>query len=79
MLTPHAIASVRGTIYAVDVQGGRTSVFVARGRVAVRIASPPRPSMLGAGQGVDVVPGQPLDVKTWGAERAAGMLARFGR
>jgi hypothetical protein len=34
---------------------------------------------LGAGEGVDVVPGRPLDVKTWGVERAAGLLARFGR
>ena len=79
VLTPHAIASVRGTIYAVDVQGGRTSVFVARGRVAVRHREPSPSVMLGAGQGVDVVPGQSLEVKTWGAERAAGLLARFGR
>src|SRR5829696_7252768 len=78
VLTPHAIASVRGTIYAVDVQGGRTSVFV-RGRVAVQHREPSPAVVLGAGQGVDVVPGQPLDVKTWGAERAAGLLARFGR
>src|SRR5215204_4369621 len=33
VLTPHAIASVRGTIYAVDVSAGQTSVFVAQGRV----------------------------------------------
>ena len=72
VLTPHAIASVRGTIYAVDVQGGRTSVFVAA--AASRSAHRERLPVvvLGAGQGVDVVPGQPLDVKLWGAERAAG-------
>jgi ferric-dicitrate binding protein FerR (iron transport regulator) len=70
---------VRGTIYAVDVQAGRTSVFVARGRVAVQHREPSPSVILGAGQGVDVVPGRPLDVKTWGAERAAGLLARFGR
>jgi hypothetical protein len=34
--TPHAIASVRGTIWAVDVTPARTSVFVQRGAVAVR-------------------------------------------
>jgi hypothetical protein len=79
VLTPHAIASVRGTIYAVDVSAGQTSVFVAQGRVAVRDRGEAGPVLLGAGQGVDVVPGRPLEVKTWGRERAANLLARFGR
>jgi hypothetical protein len=79
VLTPHAIASVRGTIYAVDVQGGQTSVFVARGRVAVGNQGASRTVLLTAGEGVDVVPGRPLEVKAWGRERAANLLAPFGR
>ena len=66
-------------VYRLDVLGGRTSVFVASGRVAVQHREPSPSVILGAGQGVDVVPGRPLDVKTWGAERTAGLLARFGR
>jgi hypothetical protein len=79
ILTPHATASVRGTIYAVDVNAGQTSVFVARGRVAVGEKGAAKPVLLGAGQGIDVIPGRPLEVKTWGRERAANLLARFGR
>ncbi|WP_336489253.1 FecR domain-containing protein [Methylobacterium nigriterrae] len=79
ILTPHAIASVRGTVWAVDVVPRRTSVFVQTGVVAVQ-----RPQgqavTLRAGDGVDVdADGGPLDVKQWGRERAAGLLARFGR
>lgn len=77
--TPHAIASVRGTIYAVDVDAGQTSVFVARGRVAVDHVQGASPVVLAAGQGVDVVPGRALEVKTWGVQRARRLLARFGR
>jgi len=36
VITPQAIAAVRGTKWAVDVQGGKTSVFVVRGQVDVR-------------------------------------------
>jgi hypothetical protein len=79
ILTPHAIASVRGTVYAVDVQAQQTSVFVAEGRVSVASRSAPESVTLGPGQGVDVVPGQRLEAKTWGLERKAGLLARFGR
>ena len=35
VITPQAIAAVRGTKWAVDVAGGKTSVFVVTGRVAV--------------------------------------------
>ena len=82
--TPQAIAAVRGTKWAVDVQETRTSVLVLRGRVAVR-----RPSgasqvvsqvVLGPGQGVDVDPGtDPLVVKTWPQARVAALLARLGQ
>jgi uncharacterized protein (TIGR00369 family) len=36
VVTPQAIAAVRGTQWAVDVGGGQTSVLVVRGAVAVR-------------------------------------------
>jgi len=36
VVTPQAIAAVRGTQWAVDVAGGKTSVLVVRGSVAVR-------------------------------------------
>ncbi|AWN40438.1 FecR domain-containing protein [Methylobacterium durans] len=75
--TPHAVAVVRGTVWAVDVTEEQTSVFVETGRVAVRRPGG-RPVELGAGDGVDVKPGQnPLVVKRWSAARAAALLARF--
>jgi ferric-dicitrate binding protein FerR (iron transport regulator) len=79
ILTPHAIASVRGTVWAVDVADERSSVFVARGAVAVR--RPGRPAVtLRAGDGVDVTAADaPLEVRRWPPERAAALLARFGR
>ncbi len=77
--TPHAVASVRGTVWAVEVTPERSSVLVQAGAVAVN-----RPGeaavRLGPGEGVDVAPGGgPLEVKRWGQERAANLLARFGR
>ena len=78
--TPQAIAAVRGTQWAVDVAAGKTAVFVVTGQVSVRRAAGGRGVSLGAGEGVDVGPGAaPLEVKRWPAERAAALLARFGR
>ncbi|MGF7160924.1 ferric-dicitrate binding protein FerR (iron transport regulator) [Rhodoligotrophos appendicifer] len=80
ILTPHAIASVRGTSWAVDVKGVDTAVLVVTGRVDVRRPTASRGVVLQAGQGVDVGPGSgPLEVKTWGAPRVRALLARFGR
>jgi hypothetical protein len=79
ILTPHAIASVRGTLFAVDVTAERTSVFVARGRTRVASRSRSGAVELGSGDGVDVTPGEPLVVRRWPAERAAALLGRFGR
>jgi hypothetical protein len=79
ILTPHAIASVRGTVWAVDVSETRTSVFVREGAVAVRRPAGPEVT-LRSGDGVDVEAGDgPLAVTRWGARRAAALLARFGR
>lgn len=78
--TPHAIASVRGTVWAVDVTATRTSVFVREGVVSVARPGAGPGVNLRAGDGVDVdASGGPLEVKRWGAPRAAALLARFGR
>jgi ferric-dicitrate binding protein FerR (iron transport regulator) len=80
ILTPYAIASVRGTTWAVDVTPERTSVFVRNGRVEVRRPNARSGVVLGAGEGVDVEAGDaPLQVIHWGAPRVAALLARFGR
>jgi ferric-dicitrate binding protein FerR (iron transport regulator) len=77
--TPHAVASVRGTVWAVDVTPAASSVFVQTGAVAVN-GPQGAPVILRDGDGVDVAPGEaPLEVKRWGRERAANLLARFGR
>jgi hypothetical protein len=79
ILTPLAIASVRGTIYAVDVSPAQTSVFVVRGNTRVMRRDGSEAIDLGRGEGVDVVPDKPLVVRHWPPERAAVLLGRFGR
>lgn len=79
ILTPHAIAAVRGTVYFVDVTDTGTSVFVLRGEVAVSRPDGTETVLLGPGTGVDAVPGQPLDVISWQQGRIDNLLARFGR
>lgn len=81
VLTPNAVASVRGTVWAVDLNAAGTAVFVQSGRVGVaRAAGPGAEVVLATGEGVDVGPGtDPLAVKTWPRERALHLLARFGR
>jgi ferric-dicitrate binding protein FerR (iron transport regulator) len=81
ILTPHALASVRGTVYAVDVTNARTAVFVERGRVVVGRRSTLDGSVtLGPGEGVDVDADQgPLEVRRWPQERVRGLLERFGQ
>ena len=78
--TPQAITAVRGTQWTVDVQRGKTSVFVVRGRVEVRRPASSAAVSLGSGQGVDVeAGGGALIVKNWPAKRVAALMARFGR
>ncbi|EAS49145.1 conserved hypothetical protein [Aurantimonas manganoxydans SI85-9A1] len=79
IMTPHAIASVRGTVYAVDVGPGTTAVFVAEGQVQVGRRRGPGAVLLGPGEGVDVSPGAPLAVRRWPQERVSRLLSRFGR
>ncbi|MEP0960427.1 MAG: FecR family protein [Roseobacter sp.] len=78
--TPHAIAAVRGTIYAIEVSDGATSVFVLRGTVDVNNRrGTSKTATLSAGQGVEVIPRQPFFVEEWDDTRVRDLLARFGR
>ena len=78
--TPQAIAAVRGTRWAVDAADDKTSVFVARGRVAVGRSGAGGPGVvLGPGDGVDVEPAGPLIVKRWPPARVAALMARLGQ
>lgn len=80
VLTPQAIAAVRGTKWAVDADGSKTSVFVAQGRVSVRRPDSGRGVTLGAGDGVDVEAGTGvLTVKRWAPARVQALMARFGQ
>ncbi|MDE5440796.1 hypothetical protein GWG65_04870 [Bradyrhizobium sp. CSA207] len=79
VLTPQAIAAVRGTRWAVDVADAKTSVFVADGRVGVNRRARGRGVVLGPGEGVDVEASGPLTVKQWGQPRIDALMARLGQ
>ena len=79
VLTPQAIAAVRGTRWAVDVADAKTSVFVSDGRVGVTRRSRGRGVVLGPSEGVDVEAAGPLTVKTWGQARVDALMARLGQ
>jgi hypothetical protein len=79
VITPQAIAAVRGTKWAVDAAENKTSVFVVNGRVAVGRRSSGQGVTLGAGEGVDVEDTGPLTVKRWPSPRVAALMARLGQ
>jgi ferric-dicitrate binding protein FerR (iron transport regulator) len=79
VITPQAIAAVRGTKWAVDVAAGKTSVFVVNGRVAVGRRTGSHTVTLRPGEGVDVEPGAPLTVKRWPPARVSALMARLGQ
>ncbi len=80
ILTPEAIAAVRGTTWAVEVEPGKTSVLVVAGKVEVQARRSGAAASLGPGEGVDVAGSEPtLQVKRWDAARVRRLLARFGR
>jgi hypothetical protein len=79
VLTPQAIAAVRGTRWAVDVVGTKTSVFVADGRVGVSRRRGGSAVVLGPGDGVDVEATGTLEVKRWGQPRIDALMARLGQ
>src|SRR5258705_13939409 len=70
ILTPHAIAAVRGTQWAMEVTPRQTSTLVIAGSVAVAHPGEKTGVLVGPGQGVDVAQDQaPLTVRVWGAAR----------
>jgi ferric-dicitrate binding protein FerR (iron transport regulator) len=79
VVTPQAIAAVRGTKWAVDAEGAKTSVFVVNGRVSVARPAGRGSVVLGAGDGVDVEPSGDLIVKRWPPARVTALMARLGQ
>jgi hypothetical protein len=79
VITPQAIAAVRGTKWAVDATEAKTSVFVVNGRVAVGRRRGSHSVTLGGGDGVDVEETGPLTVKRWPAPRVSALMARLGQ
>lgn len=74
-----AVAAARGTDFIVQSTKTTTAIFTAAGTVAVTAVMAPGADqvLLGPGQGVDAVRGQPLGpVKEWGAARVADFEAR---
>jgi len=79
ILTPHAIAAVRGTRWAVEVAPERTSTLVIAGRVAVSRPGAAQIVVLRPREGADVSAGEePIVVKRWAEKRVRALLARFG-
>src|SRR4029453_1420930 len=79
VVTPQAIAAVRGTKWGVDAEGAKTSVFVVDGRVRVARPAGRGSVVLGAGDGVDVEPSGNLTVKRWPSARVTALMARLGQ
>lgn len=79
ILTPLAIAAVRGTKWAMEVTRARTSTLVLSGAVAVTNRRLNEYVVLTEGQGVDITPADTSMVqKTWGQARVRALLSRFG-
>ncbi|MEH2533120.1 ferric-dicitrate binding protein FerR (iron transport regulator) [Bradyrhizobium sp. AZCC 1588] len=79
VMTPQAIAAVRGTKWTVDAEGAKTSVFVVDGSVRVARPAGRGSVVLGAGDGVDVEPSGELIIKRWPPARVAALMARLGQ
>jgi hypothetical protein len=79
VITPQAIAAVRGTKWAIDAAENKSSVFVVSGRVVVDRRNGVSGVTLGPGEGVDVEAPGPLTVKRWPPERVSALMARLGR
>jgi len=79
ILTPLAIAAVRGTKWAMEVSITRTSTLVLDGAVAVTSRRLNQYVVLTSGQGVDISVGDTsLTQKQWGQARIRALLSRFG-
>jgi hypothetical protein len=79
ILTPLAIAAVRGTKWAMEVTKAQTSTLVVTGAVAVTNRRLNEFVVLTQGQGVDITPTDTSMVaRTWGDDRVRALLSRFG-
>jgi ferric-dicitrate binding protein FerR (iron transport regulator) len=79
ILTPLAIAAVRGTRWAMEVTPQRTSALVLEGTVAVTNRHLNQYVLLTEMQGVDITPGDTsMTQKQWGQARVRALLSRFG-
>jgi hypothetical protein len=79
ILTPLAIAAVRGTKWAMEVSAKRTSTLVLEGAVAVTSRRLNQYVILTEGRGVDISEGDAsLTQKQWGEARVRALLSRFG-
>lgn len=79
ILTPLAIAAVRGTRWAMEVTRARTSTLVLSGAVAVTNRRLNEYVVLTDGQGVDITPADTSIVqKRWGEAKVRALLSRFG-
>jgi hypothetical protein len=77
IVTRTAVASVRSTVWIVDVKPDTTGVFVEDGGVLVSSRANQAQVYLTAGYGVDVgTQAAPLEIKVWGAARIADVQAR---
>jgi len=79
VITPQAIAAVRGTKWTVDAADGKTSVFVVVGSVNVTRPAGGGQVVLGPGDGVDVEATGKLVVTRWPPARVAALMARLGQ
>jgi ferric-dicitrate binding protein FerR (iron transport regulator) len=80
ILTPHAIAAVRGTTWAVEVTPEQSSTLTISGSVEVTRTNKSRGVTLLAGEGADVTAGTgPITVKRWGEKRVQALLMRFAQ
>ena len=79
ILTPLAVAAVRGTKWAMEVSAARTSTLVLAGAVAVTNRRLNQYVILREGEGVDITPSDTTIVqKRWGDARVRALLSRFG-
>jgi hypothetical protein len=79
ILTPLAIAAVRGTKWAMEVVPGRTSTLVLSGAVAVTNRRLNQYVVLTWGQGIDITAADTSMVqRLWGERRIRALLSRFG-
>ncbi len=79
ILTPLAVAAVRGTKWAMEASPTRTSTLVLDGAVAVTNRRLNLYVVLTPGEGVDVAAGDTTMVqKRWGEAKVRALLSRFG-